>query len=171
MWDRNKIKHSYITFLVMIESVPKKCPRWWTFRWTLTFLPVHLSRLVFPCKPEGEFDNILINSGCSPFSWANCSLYGLGMAKSWAKFRIVNFVPKSCLPFAQISSIYLKTTAKLWNRYQKWLWRNGTQFLFGIFWQEKKDHLFRRSIAPRKVSTETTWESFSIYFYCYWKLL
>ena len=40
---------------------------------------------------------------------------------------LVNFVPESRLPFVQISSIYQKTTAKAWTRFQRWLWRNGTQ--------------------------------------------
>ena len=29
--------------------------------------------------------------------------------------------------FVQISSSYRKTAAKVWNWYQRWLWRNGTQ--------------------------------------------
>ena len=37
---------------------------------------------------------------------------------------LVNFVPESRLPFVKISSIYQKTTAKAWTRYQRWLWRN-----------------------------------------------
>ena len=49
------------------------------------------------------------------------------MGKWYAKFRtVVNFVPESRLPFVQISSIYRKTAAKAWNRYQRRLWRNGT---------------------------------------------
>ena len=40
---------------------------------------------------------------------------------------LVNFVPESRLPFVKISSSYQKTTAKAWTRYQRWLWRNGTQ--------------------------------------------
>ena len=41
---------------------------------------------------------------------------------------LTNFVPES--RFVQISSIYQKTTAKAWtryDRYQRWIWRNGTQ--------------------------------------------
>ena len=49
------------------------------------------------------------------------------MGKWYAKFRtVVNFVLESRLPFVQISSVYRKTTAKAWNRYQRRLWRNGT---------------------------------------------
>ena len=39
----------------------------------------------------------------------------------------VNFVPESRLPYVQISSIYRKTAAKVWNWYQRWLWRNETR--------------------------------------------
>ena len=46
---------------------------------------------------------------------------------------LVNFVPESRLPFVKISSIYQKTTAKAWTRYQRWLWRNGTRiFVWNI---------------------------------------
>ena len=38
-----------------------------------------------------------------------------------------SFARGSRLPFVQISSIYRKTTAKAWNCYQRWLWRNGTR--------------------------------------------
>ena len=40
---------------------------------------------------------------------------------------LVSFARGSRLPFVQISSIYQKTTAKAWNCYQRWLWRNGTR--------------------------------------------
>ena len=39
---------------------------------------------------------------------------------------LVNFIPKLCLPFAQISSFYRKTAAKVWNRYQRCALTNGT---------------------------------------------
>ena len=46
---------------------------------------------------------------------------------------LVNCVPESRLPFVKISSIYQKTTAKAWTRYQRWLWRNGTRiFVWNI---------------------------------------
>ena len=39
-----------------------------------------------------------------------------------------NFVVESHLPLiAQISYIHQKPTAKAWNWYQRWLWRNGTR--------------------------------------------
>ena len=40
---------------------------------------------------------------------------------------LVNFVPESRLPYVQISSIDRKTAAKVWNWYQRWLWRNETR--------------------------------------------
>ena len=40
---------------------------------------------------------------------------------------LVNFIPKSRLPFVQIGSIYQKTAAKAWNWNQRWLWKNETR--------------------------------------------
>ena len=54
----------------------------------------------------------------------------------------------------QISSIFQKTTAKAWTRFQRWLWRNGTrisdlvQWNIWIFRPEKQDYLFRRFLVP-----------------------
>ena len=42
------------------------------------------------------------------------------------------------LPFVQISSIYWKTAAKVWNWYQRWLWRNGTRISVCNIWSGKK---------------------------------
>ena len=67
---------------------------------------------------------------------------------------LVNLVPVSRLPFVQISSIFQKTTAKAWTRFQRWLWRNGTrisdlvQWNIWIFRPEKQDYLFRRFLVP-----------------------
>ena len=60
---------------------------------------------------------------------------------------LVNFVPESRFPFAQISSIYWKTDATAWNWYQRWLWRNVTRIV-GTFTSKKQDYLFRCSFAP-----------------------
>ena len=47
-----------------------------------------------------------------------------GRLTVWANGKknsgLVNFISKSCLQFAQISSFYRKTTAKVWNWYQRW---------------------------------------------------
>ena len=48
--------------------------------------------------------------GCLRFTWENRSVYGLGMCEQ--ESRLVNFVPESPLPFAQISSIYRNTNTK-----------------------------------------------------------
>ena len=66
-----------------------------------------------------------------PFTWQT------GRSKVWVNGTqnsgLVNFVPESRLPFVQISPIYQKTTAKVWTRYQRWLWRNGTRiFVWNI---------------------------------------
>ena len=54
-----------------------------------------------------------------------------GRFSVWAKGSqssgLVNFVPESRLPYVQISSIDRKTAAKVWNWYQRWLWRNETR--------------------------------------------
>ena len=46
-----------------------------------------------------------------------------GRLTVWANGKknsgLVNFIPKLCLPFAQISSFYRKTAAKVWNRVSK----------------------------------------------------
>ena len=60
---------------------------------------------------------------------------------------LVNFVPESRFPFAQISSIYWKTAATAWNWYQRWLWRNVTRIV-GTFKSKRQDYLFRCSFAP-----------------------
>ena len=61
---------------------------------------------------------------------------------------LVNFVPESRLLFAQISSIYQKTAAKAWNRYQRMeSWKICSfvpiemkhEFPFGTFRPEKQD--------------------------------
>ena len=53
-----------------------------------------------------------------------------GRLTVWANGKknsgLVNFIPKSCLPFAQISSFYRKTAAKVWNSYQSWALTNRT---------------------------------------------
>ena len=66
------------------------------------------------------------------FEWKRGHLHGqIGRSTVWANVTqnsgLANFVPESRLPFVQISSTYQKTTAKAWTRYQRWLWRNGTQ--------------------------------------------
>ena len=40
--------------------------------------------------------------GCLIFTWANGEKYS----------GLVSFIPEECLPFAQISSFYLKTATK-----------------------------------------------------------
>ena len=60
-----------------------------------------------------------------PFTWANRWL--LVWVNGTQNSGLINFVPESRLPFVKISSIYQKTTAKAWTRYQRWLWRNGTR--------------------------------------------
>ena len=62
------------------------------------------------------------NKGCLPFGQSSrFTVWVNGKQNS----RLVNFVPEWSLPFVQISSIFRKTAAKAWNRYQRWLWRNG----------------------------------------------
>ena len=67
----------------------------------------------------------IVRIGCLPFTWANRSVHGVD--KWFQSSGLVNFAPESRLPFVKISSIYLKTTAKTWNWYQRWLWRNRTR--------------------------------------------
>ena len=50
-----------------------------------------------------------------------------------AQFRTVNFVPKTCLPFAQISSFDRKTAAKAWNCYQRWPVKKWNSLSVGNF--------------------------------------
>ena len=62
------------------------------------------------------------NKGCLPFGQpSRFTVWVNGKQKSW----LVNFVLEWRLPFVQIRSIFRKTTAKAWNWYQRWLWRNG----------------------------------------------
>ena len=53
---------------------------------------------------------------------------------------LANFVPESRLPFVQISSIYQKTTAKAWTRYQRWNWNipSGKKGLPSQIWASIK---------------------------------
>lgn len=61
---------------------------------------------------------------------------------------LVNFILKSCLPFVQISSIYLKMATKAWKWYQICFEEKNINFrLAHSIWKEK-DYLFRRSITP-----------------------
>ena len=79
------------------------------------------------------------------------------MGKWYAKFRtVVNFVPESRLPFVQISSIYRKTAAKAWNRYQRRLWRNGTLISVWNIPPRKTGLPFQMFRCSRKFSAGTT---------------
>ena len=81
---------------------------------------------------------------------------------------LVNFVPESRLPFVKISSIYQKTTAKAWTRYQRWLWRNGTRI--SVLWNipSRKTGLpfqiFCRCIATGHFPVEWPKKLCAIYF-------
>ena len=79
---------------------------------------------------------------------------------------LVSFARGSRLPFVQISSIYRKTTAKAWNCYQRWLWRNGTRI---SVWnipsgKKKQDYLFRCSLTSGHFPLEWPKKSCFIYF-------
>ena len=79
---------------------------------------------------------------------------------------LVSFARGSRLPFVQISSIYRKTTAKAWNCYQRWLWRNGTRI---SVWnipsgKKKQDYLFRCYLTSGHFPLEWPKKSCFIYF-------
>ena len=62
---------------------------------------------------------------------------------------LVNFVPKSLLPFVQISSIHRKTTAKDWHWFQRWLVKEMEhKFPFGILSLENQDYPLRFFLVP-----------------------
>ena len=69
---------------------------------------------------------------------------------------LVNFVPESRLQFVQISSIYRKTTAKAWTRYQRWLWRNGTRISIWKIPSGKTGLPFQMFCCSREFSAGTT---------------
>ena len=77
-----------------------------------------------------------VTTVCLPFTCGQTSRSTV-WANGTQNSGLVNFVPESRLPFVQISSIYRKTTVKAWNRYQRWLWSNGTRISIGKFRPEK----------------------------------
>ena len=80
-----------------------------------------------------------------------------------AQFRTVNFVPKTCLPFAQISSFDRKTAAKAWNCYQRWVEEMELAFCWELFVRKARDYHFWCSVAPLKFSTGSTRKFVFIY--------
>ena len=92
--------------------------------------------------------------GCLLFTWGNRSVHGLG--KGTQNSGLVNFVPESRLQFVQISSINRKTTAKAWNRYQRWLWRNGTRISIWKIPSGKTGLPFQMFRCSREFSAGTT---------------
>ena len=54
------------------------------------------------------------------------------LANSEQNSRLANFLPESCLPLVQISSIFRKNGRENLNRnwFQRWRWRNGTLIQF-----------------------------------------
>ena len=92
--------------------------------------------------------------------FTNWHVYGVG--EWWAKFKTDKFYPwvafticTKQLPLCQ------KTAVESWNRYQRLLWRNGTQMSVWISRPVKQEGcLFRRSIAPGYVPLKlTTWKA------------
>ena len=51
--------------------------------------------------------------------------------------RLVNFIPEEHLLFALICCIYQKTATKVWDLYQRWLWKNGTFCLEHSEWENR----------------------------------
>ena len=71
--------------------------------------------------------------------------------------RLVTFVVESRLPFVQTSSIYRKTAAKAWNKYQRWLyWGNGTRNSVWNIPYGKAGLPFQMFRGSRKFSAGTT---------------
>ena len=108
-------------------------------------------------------------TGCLPFTRAKPVIHGLGNCTQ--NTGLVNFILESHLPFVQISSIYLKTTIKAWNWYQRWLWRNGTEIFAWNILSGKQDYLFRCSVAPGNFLLERPKKACPIYFptgFCKW---
>ena len=85
--------------------------------------------------------------------WAN--------AGTQTQFRTGKFRPESRLPFMQISSIYRKTTAKAWNWYQRWLWRNGTRI---SVWNQYSIRTNRTTFSDVPFPLGRPRKSCSIYF-------
>ena len=92
---------------------------------------------------------------CLPFTCGQTSRSTV-WANGTQNSGLVNFVPESRLPFVQISSIYRKTTERAWNRYQRWLWSNGTRISIRKFRPEKTWLPFSDVSLLRKVSAGTT---------------
>ena len=65
-----------------------------------------------------------------------------------AQFRTVDFVPETCLPFAQMSSFDRKTAAKAWNCYQRWVEEMDLAFCWELSVRKARDYLFLCSVAP-----------------------
>ena len=74
---------------------------------------------------------------------------------------LVNFVLESCLPFVQIRSIYQKRRETgIKDGWEEMEYK----FLFGRFFAEKQDYLFRCSVAPGNFPRERPKKSCSLYF-------
>ena len=86
-----------------------------------------------------------------------------GRLTVWANGKkdsgLVNFILKSCLPFAQICSFYWKTPAKVWNWYQRWALTNGTLISVWNIPSEIIGLPFQMFPCSRKFSTGTTRKS------------
>ena len=89
------------------------------------------------------------------------------LANSEQNSRLANFLPESCLPLVQISSIFrkngrenLKLVSKM--ALKKW---NTNSVQRGTFRPDKQDYLFKRSVAPANFPMKRPKKSFSIYFF------
>ena len=69
-----------------------------------------------------------------------------------------DWLAESRLPLVRTSSIYRigKTTAKAWNWYQRWLWRNGTRISVWNIPSGKTGLPFQMFRCSRKLSARTT---------------
>ena len=83
----------------------------------------------------------LLHKGCYIFRLCGQTApVGPRIGRRYGK-GLVNFVPKSRLPFVKISSIYRKTMAQAWNWYELGIKNDFEEieheFAFGIFRPEK----------------------------------
>ena len=81
--------------------------------------------------------------------------------------RLANFLPESCLPLVQISSIFRKNDREnlklvLKMALKKW---NTNSVQRGTFRPDKQDYLFKCSVAPANFPMKRPKKSFSIYFF------
>ena len=95
------------------------------------------------------------------------------LANSEQNSRLANFLPESCLPLVQISSIFrkngrenLELVSKM--ALKKW---NTNSVQCGTFRPDKQDYLFKCSVAHGNFSMKRPKKSFSICFFCKWQTI